>query len=99
MVSHKDPKVISQILSDNMLSCSEWLTDNRVSLHLGKTECILFGSHSKLQKVSVFSVTVRDEVIKASNCVKYLGLKLDQALSGCDIVSNILRKANAQLRP
>ena len=75
-----------------------WLTDNRLSLHLGKTECILFGTFCKLQKVSDFSVTVKDQAINASPSVKYLGLKLDQFMSGCDIVSNMISKANSRLK-
>ena len=49
---HKDPKVISQKLSKVMESYSEWL----ISLHLGKTECVLFGPQRKLKKVEHFTI-------------------------------------------
>ena len=38
----KDPKVISESLSKELESCRQWLIDNKLSLHLGKTESILF---------------------------------------------------------
>ena len=41
--SHKDPKIISDILSRELESCKQWLIDNKLSLHFGKTESILFG--------------------------------------------------------
>ena len=44
LVSHKDPEYIASKLSENMNNCSKWMVDNRLSLHLGKTEVILFGS-------------------------------------------------------
>ena len=38
--SHPDPKVVSEFLSEELETCRKWLIDNRLSLHLGKTECI-----------------------------------------------------------
>ena len=36
--SHKDPSVIADRLSHELSSCKKWLTDNKLSLHVGKTE-------------------------------------------------------------
>ena len=44
LFAHKDPKGISQKLRKVMESCSEWLIDNKLSLHLGITECVRFSS-------------------------------------------------------
>ena len=54
--SHKDPEVISQKLSEVMESCSNWLVDNTLSLHLGKTECVLFGPRRKLNNIKNFNL-------------------------------------------
>ena len=45
--SDKDPKKISNVLRDNLESCNKWLIENKLSLHMGKTEVILFGSKRK----------------------------------------------------
>ena len=42
--AHRDPKVISDRLSSELSTCKSWLVDNRLSLHVGKTESLLFGS-------------------------------------------------------
>ena len=47
---HKNPDVISNKLGKVLESCSSWLVDNKLSLHLGKTECMLFGPRKKLRK-------------------------------------------------
>ena len=39
--SGKDPKVISETLSKELGSCRQWLIENKLFLHLGKTESIL----------------------------------------------------------
>ena len=33
-----------------------WLVDNKLSLHMGKSECNIFGSKRKLRKINNFSV-------------------------------------------
>ena len=54
LYSHKDPRVISERLGQELESCSKWLMDNKLSLHLGKTESILFRSKRKLKKIKYF---------------------------------------------
>ena len=51
LFSHKEVNVISDRLGKELRSCSNWLIDNKLSLHLGKTECILFGSKGILVKI------------------------------------------------
>ena len=98
LVCGKDTEEIADILSNNLNSCSDWLVDNKLSLHLGKTEAILFGSKRKLKKGNNFQVKCNDTTIKNVNNVKYLGLTLDDNMSGESIVHNILKKASCRLK-
>ena len=59
-------------------SCNESFIDNNVSFHVGKTECILFGSKSKLKNIENFEVHYNGQVIKGKKNVKYLGVLIDQ---------------------
>ena len=43
LFSHSDPDQIVNKLGKVLEYCSDWLVDNKLSLHQGKTECILFG--------------------------------------------------------
>ena len=61
---------------------SKWLDGNKLSLHMGNTECILFGSKRKLRKINNFSVKCNGHTIKAQHSVKYLGITLDDQLTG-----------------
>ena len=79
-------------------SCSSWLVDNKLSLLLGKTECMLFGPKRKLSKVEKFSIICNEHVIKATHQVKYLGLFIDDKLSCESIVSSIVQKVNNRLK-
>ena len=97
LFSHKDPEFISAKLGKVLEGCSEWLVDNKLSLHLGKTEYMLFGPKRKLNKDSQFSVSCNGHDIKGSKKVKYLGLVIDNILSGESIVQNIISKVNGKL--
>ena len=39
---------LSRFLSSELESCKNWMVDNRLSLHVGKTESILFGTSRML---------------------------------------------------
>ena len=98
LFSHSESDQIANKLGKVLESCSDWLVDNKLSLHLGKTECILFGPKRKLKKVKNFKVTCFDHVIESISSVKYLGLIIANFVSGEMIVNNILSKVNARLK-
>ncbi len=54
--SDKNPKVISETLSENLETCNDWLIDNRLSLHLGKTEAMICGTKYKIKNKEGFEV-------------------------------------------
>ena len=90
--------VVSNHLGHVMESCSSWLIDNKLSLHLGKTECMLFGSTRKLKRVKSFHVTCNGHNIPAKESVKYLGFTIDRFLS-CEVfVDNIVKKVNSRVK-
>ena len=92
IISGKDPKVIAEKLTKELESCQQWLMDNKLSLHLGKTEAMIFGTKRKLKKVESFEVKCGNIKINNVNEVKYLGLQIDDNLSGEAAVKNVLKK-------
>ena len=56
------------------------------------------GPRRKLKGVQEFSVICNDHVIKSSSHVKYLGVIIDNNLSGEYIVDSIINKVNKRLR-
>ena len=98
LYTHKDPNIISSKLGSVLEKCSDWLIDNKLSLHLGKTECMLFGPKRKIKQITNFSVKCYGHVIKATDVVKYLGVHIDKYLNFEYIVSNIITKVNGRLK-
>ena len=80
-------------------SISDWLTDNKLSLHLGKTESILFGTKKKLQSTSPqLNVTCGGMILSAKSTVRYLGAELDQHLSDEYIARNAISNINNKVK-
>jgi hypothetical protein len=98
MVSHKDADFIQEKLSAELAKVNEWLVDNKLSLHLGKTESILFGTTHKLAKHSELNITCGEAQIHPKSEIKYLGLDLDQSLSGEITGNKVIKKANSRLK-
>ena len=52
---------------------SEWLICNQLSLHLGKTESVLFGSKARLKSGPNLNGVCNGKPFEAKDYVKYLG--------------------------
>ena len=97
-VTHKDVKHIEQVLNKNLSSLCDWLVDNKLSIHLGKTESILFGTRNKLKKSNILNITYKNKNIEQKQKVKYLGITLDDNLTGKSMVHQVLTKINSKIR-
>lgn len=90
--------MIESILSAELLNVSMWMADNRLSLHLEKTESILFGTKIKLKKALSFEVRVEETVITAKELISYLGCMLDCHMSGVGQALKVITKVNQRAR-
>ena len=100
LMAGKDIQYITSQLTDDLTSISKWLTDNKLALHLGKTESILFASKPKLSSCDrlVIVHVCNENLISSNKSVKYFGANLDQCLSGESIANQVIKKANAKLK-
>ena len=89
---------IEQRLSQEMISLSTWLESNKLSLHLGKTESILFATKRKLKRISKMNIVCNDVNIEGKESVKYLGATIDQSMSGKDMGLSVVSKVNKYIK-
>ena len=73
---------------------SQWLVDNKLSLHLS----ILFGSKHRIKSNSTVDITCNGTIIEPTSSIKYLGASIDQTLSFDSMARCVLKKANARLK-
>ena len=96
--SSKNVEEINSVLSREMESVHKWLVENRLSLHLGKTESIVFGTKRKLNKVNNLDVKCKGNTIVPQEKIKYLGVTFEQDLSGNTMATSVLSKVTRCLK-
>ena len=72
--SDSNPDMIARDLSLDLESCNNWLINNKLSLHVGKTELILFESRKQLKHATNFHVSYNGYDIQPVSSLKYLGV-------------------------
>ena len=98
MVKGKNAYEISKRLENEMLGLCNWMVDNSLSLHCGKTEYILFGTKKNCSKYKVSELKIGDNLIKNKDKVKYLGGILYSGLTEVDMVNKMITKVNSGLK-
>ena len=97
IASGDNARDLGDYLSGQLASCRRWMIDNRLSLHLGKTECILIGTRRRLSEGQDFRVTCDGCDVKKVDKVRYLGVILDQHLSGQEQALSVIKKVASRL--
>ena len=99
LVSGKNVSEIQKVLRQELKYVCEWLVDNKLSIHLGKTESyILFGSSIKLSRTEELKVTCNRISITPKTSVGYLVADIDQNVSGEVLANKVFSKVNGRLK-
>ena len=98
LIRGKNITDIEQKLSEELTKLNVWLIDNKLSLHLGKRESILFASNRKLKQHNFLRISCNGIKVGGKEVVTYLGGQLDQDLSGKSMAQKIIHKVNASLK-
>lgn len=84
-------------MEDLLLQVNNWMCINRLKMNNSKTEAILFGSSYFLDRTDIDHINVCGTDIELSQCIKQLGVKLDNTLSFKEHVKNKCKTANFSL--
>ena len=77
---------VQSSLNEDLLNINRWLTANKLTLNMTKTEFILIGSRQKLNNLpSLPSLNINNVPIKHYHCPKSLGLLIDENLTTLDL--------------
>ena len=83
LIRGKNITDIGQKFSEKLTKLNVWLIDNKLSLHLGKTDSILFASNRKLKQDKFLRISCNGTIkVGGKEVVTYLGRHIDQYLSG-----------------
>jgi hypothetical protein len=94
-----DTHAIICTLQSDLCNVSEWLDANKLSLHIGKTACMLFCSKQKRRHVmeKTLDLSLHGQEIEQVKMYKYLGVTIDEDLTFNIHVDNVIKKINRSL--
>ena len=95
IASNKNEIELRAILQEEF---GDWLLDNKLSLHVAKTEFIVFGSKPRLHKKELSSISLGGQLFPAKPSVTYLGCCLDSNLDGGSMAFKVMSKVNGRSR-
>ena len=95
--SHRSITELSLFLSEQLAIVQKWLIDNKLSLHIGKTESMVFSSKRKRKDTEGFSIKCGESLVNRVHSVRYLGVMLDDCLSGEGHILMIISKISARI--
>ena len=97
VASGRNASELGAYLSGQLARCKDWMVDNKLSLHLGKTECILIGSEKRLSNAQDFRVMCDGSEVKRVDSVRYLGVMLDEKFKGKAQAMSVIKKVASRL--
>ena len=89
----KSVKNLNKLVNCVMKDLSKWLSANKISLNVEKTELVIFKSPRKVL-LDEIKIKLSGKRLYPSNSVKYLGIKIDRFLHWHDQVNSIAVKLN-----
>ena len=90
-ISHQNPRTLQVMVNEEIEKIENWMYSNKLTLNYSKC-CYMIISRKPLN-ISEFSLTMNNLNIKRSDCVKYLGVLLDENLTW----KNQVQKLNKSL--
>ena len=80
-LDNKDELEKINILTNSLKSINTWMSRNRLQMSNAKTEVLVIGSQSQLNKCVTLALNVNRTMVQISRMIKYQGTFLDNGLS------------------
>ena len=99
-IHSSDPSAIhaANCVNKNLKNVSNWLTQNQMVPHPGKSVAMKIGSRPALRRSHDIDIRFDDRHLKEVSTVKYLGIHMDSALTWMQHQDYICKKIYPKLR-
>ena len=86
-----DMEVAMTNLQSNLNHISEWCNRNKLTINVGKTKAMIFGTRNKIKRYSTWKLTLNGRGVDFVTSYQYLGVILDQTLSFNKHINNCIK--------
>ena len=98
LVTGESLEAVSLGLENELKKVNRWLSENKLSLHLGKSECIVFATRYNLRQTANFKVECNGVKLQEKTSISYLGCILEQNMSGEQMALSVISKIHARTK-
>ena len=91
-LDNKDELEKINILTNSLKSINTWMSRNRLQMNNAKTDVLLIGSQSQLNKCVTLALNINGTMVQISRMIKYLGAFLDNLDNGLSFKHHITTK-------
>ena len=88
-VRNKVLQAAREILNKLLKNTNTWCDENKLTLNIGKTEYMIFGTKNRLASKSDIELKIGDQTLREVKSYRYLGTTLDQTLSVVDQLNKL----------
>ena len=86
---------LKNLIEEDIQSLATWLANNKLTLNVLKTECLIIGSKSRLNRLEGdLYILVEGESVYRSPYHKSLGFVIDESVDWEDHINAVIKKAN-----
>ena len=85
---------VINLLTENITNIKEWMNSVRLKMNNSKSEFIIFGNKTQVNKCTSEGLRIEGEIVNRSQIVKYLGAWLDSELSLTSMLISIVSCAS-----
>ena len=93
--ANKCMKHVHSVMNEELIKVDEWLKSNRLSLNVSKTSYMLVSHNANVNDANFISI--RGNILNRVNCVKFLGVLLDDKLNFTSHVNNVATKISKSI--
>lgn len=94
---NKSVDLLEAQMKDDLHCTIKWMRENKLSLNLNKTQCMMIGSAQRLSKCRELNLNINYFHIESVHCAKLLGVFVDRCLSCKDHIDYVSKKVSKRL--
>jgi hypothetical protein len=84
-------------MEECLVTVKEWMIQNKLKMNDAKTELIVIGTRQQLSKTEIKSLMVGETKVLAADCIRSLGMYLDQNMNMKNHINNKVKAAHKHL--
>lgn len=96
-VSDKSVDIIEYKLKEDLICAMEWMKNNKLTMNLKKTQCMLIGTIQRLSKCRKLCIEVNNVIIETVDVAKLLGVNIDCSLTWSYHIDCLTKKISKKI--